>query len=192
MGKLFQELLEARISNRKLQESEAAKSGVFNIEVEKLNGQIPHQYWTEGVMYKGLNVYDAVYEKSDIEQQILDKLEHNYSGEYEFTFTQECFLAYNPSSDLFMMGFDGSWKSLNSGDSVYSGYSYSDDDEEDEDAGDDDEEEGNCAPYGIFKLSKDGTVELEKVDLQSTDDMWYPNAMKWAIRKGFVTLIRLD
>lgn len=167
MGKLFEELMQAKLA-------EQSSSNIFEIEKEKLDGQVPHKYWTKGVMYKGMNVYHTVYEDSKLEADIIASIKRE-SG-LPITSDQESFLAYNFEADTFIMGFDIWW--------------------EDEDDGNDDEDDfgssGMAAGYGVFKILDNGTKKILSAGTYSGNKGFYPHGMKRAIASGFKTLIRLD
>lgn len=72
--------------------------------------QVPHEYWTEGVMYNGRNVFDVVYNSGKLIDRLAKRMESSLaitSDDY-----QECYLGYDPAEDTFYMGFDG-WKPRN-------------------------------------------------------------------------------
>jgi hypothetical protein len=108
--------------------------------------------WPQGVMYKGVNVFNAVYD-SDLADRFQQMLAQSARGEEIDNFdAQESFLGYVPSKDLFVMGFD-TW-----GDSQSSSY----DDEDTEDMSSDDLDEhgaaANIPNLVAFRLNEQGQV----------------------------------
>lgn len=126
------------------------------VELSTFTGKtIPHEAWTEGVMYKGHNVFKLVYTD---EPEALGKAEDGMKEDCEDNDDrldfQESYLGYSPSKDIFIQGYDG-WLT--------------------EDHGGDDEEDTNCSPYIEFTVNDAGkiTVKNSGHDYGNNRQMWY-------------------
>ena len=138
------------------------------VDLENFTGKtIPHEAWTDGVMYKGMNVYKTIYDGGNAEKQIADAMAtvvDRFDGKLDM---QEVYLGYSPSRDLFIQGYDG-WATITD-----TNYDY---DPDDEDSGDEEEEQDhNCSPFIIFRLNDKGSIRIEDSgsDYSNTDNMWY-------------------
>lgn len=129
---------------------------------------IPHEYWTEHVVYKGVNIFKHVYdtpfpELSRAEHELWNPDHHRGSGHISHFSGQESYLGYSPDHDLFIMGFDG-WMTT---------------EEEDEDNyGDMVDVDSNVSPCIAFKINASNPdrplcniVEIRR-DVGS-EGMWY-------------------
>lgn len=100
--------------------------------------------WPDGVVYKGVNIFKTVYD-SDLSDRFQAMLKKAAEGEGIVGFdAQESFLAYIPSRDTFVMGFD-TWG---------------------EPTSDNEDEHGNAAnvPHVVaFKMDEQGQVLNAKV-----------------------------
>lgn len=162
------------------------------VDLENFTGKtIPHEAWTDGVMYKGMNVYKTIYDGGPAEEQLaaeINKLEENFVINGNELDAQECYLGYSPSRDLFIQGYDGHGTIRD--DDNYGG----DEDDEDEPGGD---EEYTCSPYIIFRLNDKGSIRVQDhgEDYSDREQMWYgkEGGLKRA-HKNFSDLIdiRLD
>lgn len=89
-------------------------SDMFDIRKATVNTQVPPFYWIEGTYYGKRNVFDIAYDNSEnlcdeacqyaLDNESKMRLFEGY-GEYEIELDQECFLGYNPTEDVFYMGF---------------------------------------------------------------------------------------
>lgn len=139
------------------------------------------QAWPYKVFYKGKQVFNTV-----IQGGITDKLgevlkQHNHDhNDLAYFDSQESYLGYVPSKDMFVMGFD-TW-----GEEEISGLP--DDEEEDTYTGQYEPELYNIV---FFKLNKNVVSWYEVWDMPSK--MMYPRGLQ-ALQKGFPDLvdIRLD
>jgi hypothetical protein len=63
--------------------------------------------WSDGVVYKGENVFELVY-NSGLSSHLEKELEDSNKSDFDLTYydSQESYLGYLPSEDAFVMGFD--------------------------------------------------------------------------------------
>ena len=161
------------------------------VDLETFTGKtIPHEAWTDGLAYKGMNVYQTIYDGGEAGRQIhdsMDDLVSSFNGKLEM---QESYLGYSPSRDIFIQGYDG-WATVET-----DNYDH---DPDDEDSGDETmDEDYSCSPYIIFKLKEDGSIKIVEREADYGDDQqsWYNRSgggLKRA-HKNFSDLIdiRLD
>ena len=128
------------------------------VELTAFDGDtIPHSAWTDGVMYKGMNVFDTVYKNRPAALTHIEKhwkaVGGNHITKVDF---QEVYLGYSPSKDAFVQGYDG-WGV------------------EEIDYDNDEYEDVNISPYIVFKLDDQGKVKILRsgLFLGSIDSMWY-------------------
>jgi hypothetical protein len=131
--------------------------------------------WVDGLEYKGVNVFKAVYEDAFNQEELDTAVQELYSElvyvEQKDFSVQECYLGYSPSKDIFIMGFDG-WYT--------------------ERVGEEDEADGNCSPCVEFRLV-DGTVKVINSGILDISDTWYSNGWNQAKAKYSDLIdIRLD
>lgn len=134
------------------------------VDLQTFKGKnIPHSAWTDGVMYRGLNVYNTVYEgkgEKTIEAAIR-LLKADFDGDLDY---QESYLGYSPSKDLFIQGYDG-W--MEEDNPEY--------DEDDENSNEDETTRTNCSPAVFFTISDEGAIQIvsSDIDVGSGGKMWY-------------------
>lgn len=137
--------------------------------------------WPHGVMYKGKSIYKLVY-LSDVLESLEKYLEENNRDEEELSHysSQESYLGYVPSKDLFIQGFD-TWGELED-DGSY------DEEETDEYSGTYEPELSNVMLYRL----KDGKISYQQ-SRYNRDHMMYPNVLR-SLHYEFKDLIdvRLD
>lgn len=149
--------------------------------------QIPHKYWPKGVMYKGVNVFDTIYE-SDVVADAEKRISENFDGSpdrygkmtsefIDIDWLQECYLGYDKKRDIFILGFDGNYSEDNP-----------DYDEDDEDSTEEEVIEGPCSPYVVIKVEvTDGKAEckIKKSDCVFSDS-WY------SAKGGYKAVAKVD
>lgn len=121
------------------------------VELTTFKGKtVPHAAWTEGLTYKGHNVYKIVYDDRPRALEAAEERlkQRDNDGDLDY---QEVFLGYSPSEDLFIQGYDG-WLS-------------------DPDNGHTD----NCSPFILFKIMPNGSVKVTDagIDFEYVGAMWY-------------------
>jgi len=117
--------------------------------------RIPHEAWPHGITYRGMNVYNTVYE-GEVDAELASKIKEmqdDFDGKLD---VQESYLGYSPSKDLFVQGYDG-WFTIDAHDE------------------DEDDEHGNCSPYIVFGLSDEGApVHItDGEDISPLGKTWY-------------------
>jgi len=137
------------------------------VELTNFTGKrIPSEAWTEGVLYRGFNVYKLVYDGPEEATLAgaMGGVKDRFDGSLEF---QESYLGYSPSKDVFILGHDG-WATTED-----TNYDY---DSDDEDSGDETEDvDFNVSPYCIFKISDKGNISIvdKGSDFSDSEQMWY-------------------
>ena len=112
--------------------------------------------WIDDLEYKGVNVYQAIYNDVSNQEKLDRAVQELYSvlgvNERDFS-VQECYLGYSPSKDQFVMGYDGWYTEISQ-------------DEEEEDT------DGSCSPYIVFSLTN-RVVDIKKSDISDYVNTWY-------------------
>jgi hypothetical protein len=70
---------------------------------EKPNESKVSKAWPKNVLYKGKNLYEIVYDDEKNYDRLYSAVERKSRGAYDI---QEVYLGYDPSKDMFVMGFD--------------------------------------------------------------------------------------
>lgn len=133
---------------------------IEDLDVATYKGKtIPHEYWTDHVVYKGVNIFKHIYHDTFKEIDTVEKWINNFkSSKVNSVESQECYLGYSPSKDLFILGFDG-WMELPNDD--------------------DSNESENCAPCITFKIDASNPnkptcyIVSKTHDCAETGVMWY-------------------
>jgi len=123
------------------------------IELTQFDGkEIPHAAWPKGVTYRGLNVFDLIYDARPATLTAAESVLKN-SRSYSHVDFQEVYLGYDPKRDVFVQGYDG-WIS-----------------EQDEYGNG---EDSNASPYITFQV-RDGQVKVitKGLFMGSPDNLWY-------------------